>query len=142
MSHEPLARGISFVPIDLQHLVRVASEYRLRAYAPHSKFQVGAAVVVADGSIYGGCNIENASFGATVCAERVAIFAAVAAGHQQIGAMAVIADTPEPVSPCGICRQVLAEFAQDDKIVIRQANLGESVRDSKLAELLPLAFRF
>ena len=87
-----------------------------------------------------GCNIENASFGATVCAERVAIFAAVAAGQRQIKALAVIADTPEPVAPCGLCRQVLQEFGADCQVIM--ANLTGEYRVLTMAQLLPYAFEF
>ena len=93
-------------------LLQSAKSARDAAYAPYSNFKVGAAVLAGDGRIFTGCNIENASFGASMCAERVAIFAAVAAGQRQIQALAVIADTPQPVIPCGLCLQVLAEFSR------------------------------
>ena len=96
-----------------QQLLDQARRAREHAYAPYSNFKVGAAVLTAAGEIFSGCNIENASLGATICAERVAIFTAVAAGCRDLTALAVIADTPEPVAPCGLCRQVLAEFSPD-----------------------------
>ena len=96
-----------------QQLLDQARRAREAAYAPYSNFKVGAAVLTAAGEIFSGCNIENASLGATICAERVAIFTAVAAGCRALTALAVIADTPDPVAPCGLCCQVLAEFNPD-----------------------------
>lgn len=122
-------------------LVQRAASAREAAYAPYSSdFKVGAAVLAGDGRIFTGCNIENASFGASMCAERVAIFAAVAAGQRQIQALAVIADTPQPVIPCGLCLQVLVEFSWDCQVIT--ANLMEQYRLFKLEELLPHAFEF
>ena len=97
---------------------------------------MGAAVLTADGQIFTGCNIENASFGASMCAERVAIFTAVAAGQRQIKALAVIADTPQPVAPCGLCRQVLSEFSPDCRVIM--ANMQDEYHVVKMADLLPL----
>lgn len=91
-------------------LVKAAWQAREQAYAPYSKFPVGAALLAADGRIFIGCNVENLSYGLTQCAERVAIGAAVAAGARAFLAVAVVADTGVPISPCGACRQVLAEF--------------------------------
>jgi cytidine deaminase len=121
-------------------LVEHAASAREAAYAPYSNFKVGAAVLTANGQIFTGCNIENASFGATMCAERVAIFAAVAAGQRQLQALAVIADTPQPVIPCGLCLQVLAEFSRQCRIIT--ANLVEEYRLFKLEQLLPQVFEF
>lgn len=121
------------------NLLAAARQAREAAYAPYSGFKVGAAVLTADGHIFTGCNIENASFGATVCAERVAIFTAVAAGQRQIKALAVIADTPQPVSPCGLCRQVLAEFSPDCQVIM--ANLAGEYQILTLEQLLPSAFK-
>ncbi len=115
---------------------RTAREY---AYAPYSGFRVGAAVLTADGRIFGGANIENASLGATVCAERVAIWQAVAAGQRRLVALAVLADTPTPVAPCGLCRQVLQEFAEPDCQVVL-ANLQGQFQVVPFDQLLPLAF--
>jgi len=123
-----------------QQLLDQARRAREHAYAPYSRFTVGAAVLTATGRIFSGCNIENASLGATICAERVAIFRAVAAGHRDLTALAVIADTPEPVAPCGLCRQVLAEFNPD--CLVLMANTAGRTRLANLKELLPLAFRW
>jgi cytidine deaminase len=122
-----------------QQLLDQARRARERAYAPYSNFTVGAAVLTAAGEIFSGCNIENASLGATICAERVAIFAAVAAGHRDLTALAVVAGTAEPVAPCGLCRQVLAEFSPDCRVIM--ANNAGHIRLANLKELLPLAFR-
>jgi cytidine deaminase len=120
-------------------LIEAARQARAQAYAPYSNFQVGAAVLTSDGEIFSGCNIENTSFGATICAERVAIFQAVAAGRRHFTALAVIADTLEPVPPCGLCRQVLAEFSPNCQVLM--ANLKGEWRLALLHELLPLSFR-
>ena len=118
-----------------EDLIAVAWEARERAYAPYSNFKVGAALLSADGQVFQGCNVENISYGLTVCAERVAIGAAVAQGVTRFDKVAVVADTKEPVSPCGACRQVLAEFGVKTIIL---ANKQGSVEFS-LEELLPRA---
>jgi cytidine deaminase len=122
-----------------QQLLDQARRARETAYAPYSHFTVGAAVLTATGEIFSGGNIENASLGATICAERVAIFTAVAAGCRDLTTLAVIADTPDPVAPCGLCRQVLAEFSPDCRVLM--ANTAGRVQLANLKELLPLAFR-
>ncbi len=123
----------------IQKLLAVARQAREAAYAPYSgDFQVGAAVLTADGQIFTGCNIENASFGASMCAERVAIFTAVAAGQRQIKALAVIADTPQPITPCGLCRQVLSEFSPDCQVIMANVNGRVSGIDSGAAPPLSL----
>ena len=116
-------------------LIAAAWEARDNAYAPYSDFKVGAALLGAKGGVFAGCNVENISYGLTNCAERVAIGAAVAAGIRLFEKVAVVADTAVPISPCGACRQVLAEFGV--KIVIL-ANRTESVMFS-LEELIPRA---
>jgi cytidine deaminase len=134
--------GVGFSMLDetrRQQLIDAARLAREAAYAPYSNFKVGAAVLTATGEIFSGGNIENASFGATICAERVAIFTAIAGGCRDLTYLAVIADTPEPVAPCGLCRQVLAEFSPDCRIIM--ANLSGQWRMVNLKELLPLAFR-
>ena len=108
------------------------------SYAPYSRFAVGAAVLAGDGRIYSGGNIENASFGLSCCAERVAIFAAVAAGNRSIAALAVYTPTLEPTSPCGACRQVLFEFGPEASVVCLCD--GERRIETTVAKLLPRAF--
>ena len=120
-----------------EKLLQAALAAREKAYAPYSHFLVGAAVLAADGKIYTGCNVENASYGLTCCAERNAIFAAVGAGNRQLQALCVVGDTAEPISPCGACRQVMAEF---NIPVIYLANLKGNVKQVTLAELLPYSF--
>jgi cytidine deaminase len=123
---------------DADRLVTAARQARERAVAPYSNFKVGAALEAADGTIITGCNIENASYGLTICAERVAMFKALSEGHRRFTRMAVVADTVAPTSPCGACRQVLWEFGHDLEIVL--ANLTEVTGRHQMAELLPLAF--
>ena len=123
---------------DADRLVLAARQARERAVAPYSNFKVGAALETADGTIVTGCNIENASYGLTICAERVAMFKALSEGHRRFTRMAVVADTVAPTSPCGACRQVLWEFGHDLEIVL--ANLTEVTGRHQMAELLPLAF--
>jgi len=123
-----------------EKLISEARKAREQAYAPYSdNFKVGAAALTEEGEIFTGCNIENASFGATICAERVAVFKAVASGHRKIRAVAVVAGTPDPISPCGICRQVIAEFGADAEILM--ANTAGDASVSNMQELLPLAFK-
>lgn len=118
-------------------LLKAACEARKRAYVPYSHFPVGAAVLADSGRIYTGCNIENASYGLTVCAERTAIFQAIAAGEKRLTALAVVADTPGPTAPCGACRQVMAEFHVE---TVTMANISGESRTIKFNELLPYAF--
>ena len=118
-------------------LIKKAEEARNNAYAPYSKFAVGAALLTKNGKIYTGCNIENASYGLTVCAERNALFAAVGAGERKFTALCVVGDTEEPISPCGACRQVMAEFKVPCIIL---ANLQGDVKEYTLEELLPYGF--
>jgi hypothetical protein len=122
---------------ELQKLIQAAIEMRKQSYSPYSNFAVGAAVLSNDGYIYGGCNIENVSYGLTNCAERTAIFNAVSDGKRNISAIAVVADTDRPCSPCGACRQVIGEF----KIpCIIMANLKGEYKKVTLEELLPFSF--
>ena len=118
-------------------LIAEAKRVREFAYCPYSKFAVGAAVLGASGEIYGGCNIENASFSVTNCAERTAIFKAISSGEEDILAIAVVAEGVNPVPPCGACRQVIAEFNIPH---ILMANLADEVKEMTLEELLPGAF--
>ena len=117
-------------------LISAATAARLEAYAPYSNFKVGAALLAKDGRVFTGCNVENLSYGLTICAERNAIFAAVAAGVREFEAIAVVADTRESVSPCGACRQVMAEFG-DFKIIA--ATLDGRTFKSTVGALLPRA---
>ncbi len=119
-------------------LIDAASEARDRAYAPYSDFPVGAALLTTDGEIVPGCNIEIASIGATTCAERNAIHQAVGAGHRSFKALCVITDIDPPGAPCGICRQVLAEFC--DHLPILLINPAGDRRHTTLDELLPMRF--
>ncbi|WP_455657059.1 cytidine deaminase [Phascolarctobacterium sp.] len=118
-------------------LLAAALAARENAYAPYSKFKVGAAVEIADGHIFTGCNVENASYGLTCCAERNAVFAAIGSGARSFKALCVVADTEEPVAPCGACRQVLAEFPFE-KIIL--ANCKGLTKVMTVAELLPYGF--
>ncbi len=119
-------------------LVTRARAMRARAYAPYSKYFVGAAILGKDGKIYEGCNIENASYGGTVCAERVAVFNAVAAGCREFQAIAITTGGEKPAPPCGFCLQVLSEFSQNLPILL-SAPTGDVVH-TDLTKLLPFAF--
>ena len=123
-----------------KELIHSALEAREKAYCPYSNFKVGAAILFEDGKIYTGSNIENASFGATNCAERTAIFKGVHEGNREIKAVAVVGDTNAYTYPCGICRQVLAEFAFDMDIPVIVAKSKENYRVHKLSEILPYDF--
>ena len=121
--------------MEFEALVEAAWQARERAYAPYSEFTVGASLLAADGRIFRGCNVENLSYGLTICAERVAIGTAIAAGARDFVAMAVVAETAVPVSPCGACRQVMVEFGVP-KVLL--ANRTERL-EFTLEELLPRA---
>jgi cytidine deaminase len=118
-------------------LIAAARAAQARAYAPYSQFRVGAALQAADGSIFSGCNVENASFGLTICAERAAICAAVAAGANRFRRAVVVSDVDPPAAPCGACRQVLAEFGLD--LPIEGVGPQRTVT-WQLSDLLPAAF--
>jgi len=124
--------------IDWRRLAAAAKAASARAHCPYSRFAVGAAVQAGDGSIAHGCNVENASFGLTVCAERNAVFRAVADGATSIVALLLYTPTPAPVTPCGACRQVIAEFGRG--ATIRCICDGPGVSEYTLGELLPGAF--
>lgn len=126
--------------VDYSNLIQKAIDARENAYVPYSNFKVGAAVLTEDNKIYAGCNIENASYGATNCAERTAIFKAVSEGHTKIKAIAVIGDTATYTYPCGICRQVIVEFAIDKDIDIILVKNEKEYIIKKLDEILPGAF--
>ncbi len=119
-------------------LIEAAREARSRAVAPHSRFQVGAALETASGEIITGCNVESASYGLTVCAERVAVWKALSEGAREFTRMAVVADTTPLTNPCGACRQVLWEQCGDIEIVL--ANLNGEAETIQLAALLPRPF--
>lgn len=121
-----------------RQLVDAAASARLNAHAPYSKFFVGAALLTEDGSIFSGCNVENASYGLTICAERVAIGSAVAAGHHAFKAICVIAENA--VSPCGACRQVIHEFGSETIVLLAGASDGRVQKKFSIAELLPESF--
>ena len=123
--------------LEIQKLMDYAIKARENAYSPYSHFAVGAALLCEDGTLYEGCNIENASYGLTNCAERTAIFKAVSEGHIKFKALAVVADTEGPCAPCGACRQVMAEF----KIpLIILGNLMGNIKIVTIEELLPFSF--
>jgi cytidine deaminase len=122
-----------------QGLIQAATKARERAHAPYSKFKVGAALMTKDGKVYTGCNLENASYGASVCAERNAVASAVAAGDKDFTLLAIITQTTPPAAPSGLCRQVLVEFCDDLPIILCNPQ-GEIVRTT-LRELQPLPFQ-
>ena len=123
--------------LEIQKLMDCAIKARENAYSPYSHFAVGAVLLCEDGTLYEGCNIENASYGLTNCAERTAIFKAVSEGHIKFKALAVVADTEGPCAPCGACRQVMAEF----KIpLIIMGNLMGNIKIVTIEELLPFSF--
>lgn len=118
-------------------LVKIAQEARENAYAPYSKFKVGAALETKTGKIYTGANVENSSFGLSMCAERIAIFKAVSEGEKEFKRLAIVADTKDVVFPCGACRQVMSEFGNFEVIL---SNLNGEVKLTSVEKLLPGAF--
>jgi cytidine deaminase len=122
----------------LQQLIEAAKSARLRSIAPFSNFLVGAAVKTAEGKVYTGCNVESASYGLTVCAERVAIWKALSEGERQFIELAIVADTESLTPPCGTCRQIIWEFAKNATIVL--GNLRGETQVVSIRELLPRAF--
>jgi len=127
------------IAVTTDELIELATKARRKAYTPYSGFPVGAALLTTTGRVYTGCNIENSSFSLTLCAERVAVASAIAAGETGFAALAVVADIPGTVTPCGACRQFLAEFG-DMEIIM--ANLKGERRTQSLLELLPEPFSF
>lgn len=123
--------------LEIQKLMDCAIKARENAYSPYSHFAVGAALLCEDGTLFEGCNIENASYGLTNCAERTAIFKAVSEGHIKFKALAVVADTEGPCAPCGACRQVMAEFKIS---LIIMGNLMGNIKIVTIEELLPFSF--
>jgi cytidine deaminase len=121
-----------------KELIDAAADVRERAYAPYSNFRVGAAVETDDGDIYTGCNVESASYGLTVCAERVAIWKGISRGVTKFGRIAVVVDTEELTPPCGVCRQIIWEFCGDVPVIL--SNLHGKSETIQMSELLPRAF--
>ncbi|MGM9922879.1 MAG: cytidine deaminase [Bacillus sp. (in: firmicutes)] len=122
-----------------KQLMEEAKKAREKAYVPYSNFKVGAALLTKDGKVYHGCNIENAAYSLCNCAERTALFAAYAKEDKEFSALAVVADTKRPVSPCGACRQVIAELCPKD-MVVYLTNLHGDVQEITVDQLLPGAF--
>jgi len=120
-------------------LIAAARAAQARAYAPYSNFQVGAALESENGDVFTGCNVENASYGLTICAERAAVFAAVQAGARRFRRAVVVSDTDPPAAPCGACRQVLSDLFGGEAEVI-MANLQGTIETKKVRELLPIPF--
>ncbi len=121
-----------------QKLIEAAKLARTRAYAPYSNFQVGAAVESENGDIYIGCNVESASYGLTVCAERVAIWKGISCGETRFTQIAVVVDTEDLTPPCGVCRQIIWEFCGDVPVIL--SNLDGKTETLMMSELLPRAF--
>ncbi|MBM7559689.1 cytidine deaminase [Marinitoga litoralis] len=124
-------------PEKIELLYEKAKEAMNKSYSPYSKFKVGAALITKSGKIYTGTNIENASYGLSMCAERTAIFKAVSEGEKDFETLVVIADTDGPVSPCGACRQVIAEFGVDEIVL---TNLKKDFKIMSVEDLLPYGF--
>ena len=124
--------------MSVSELIDAARQARRHAHAAYSNFKVGAALETADGTIVTGCNVENATYGLTICAERVAMFKALSEGHRTFRRIAVVADTQAPTPPCGACRQILWEFGGDLEVVL--ANLDRETGRHQLGTLLPLPF--
>lgn len=122
----------------LTQLISEATKVREQAYAPYSQYKVGAAVLGKSGKIYTGCNVENASYGAAICAERSAVVKAVSEGERSFAALAVVTDGEQPGAPCGICRQFLSEFGLDLPIIL--ANLRGKIIESNLRQYFPAPF--
>lgn len=131
--------------MDTDALIKIASDARARAYTPYSHFRVGAALLAKSGKVYTGCNIENVAYSPTLCAERVAIGMAIAAGEApgSFVAIAVVGDDAEPSTPCGVCRQVLAELAPGARVIMAAApEKGHGQLEMAVEELLPHGFTF
>jgi len=125
--------------VDNKILIDYAVKAKENAYAPYSNFCVGAALLSKSGKVYTGCNVENASFGATNCAERTAVFKAVSEGETEFEKIAIVSSSDEFTYPCGICRQVLSEFMTDGSIVLYSEK--EGIKEIDIKEILPYGFR-
>ncbi len=125
--------------VDMKHLIEAARDARQRAYAPYSSYPVGAALLASSGKVYTGCNIENASYGLTICAERVALGTAVAAGEREFDAIVIAGGEGEPSMPCGACRQFMTEWGKPEMQVVIVSGQGHR-RDLTLGDLFPHAF--
>lgn len=125
--------------METKQLIGEAAKAQKQAYVPYSRFPVGAALLTADGVVYHGCNIENAAYSVCNCAERTALFSAFSKGDREFAALAVIADTDRPVSPCGACRQVIAELCPKEMKVVLANNKGD-MKEVTVEQLLPYAF--
>lgn len=126
--------------VSIEKLSKIANDMLDMAYVPYSKFPVGAALVTKEGTVYTGCNIENASYPLTNCAERTAVFKAVSEGEKDFQMLVVTGDTEGPISPCGACRQVLVEFCDPDMPVVLTNKKGD-IKETTVSELLPGAFK-
>lgn len=125
--------------VENKKLIQEAKKARGNAYAPYSKFKVGAALLTKKDKVYTGANVENSSYGLSMCAERVALFGAVSSGEKEFSKLAIVADTKEPVTPCGACRQILLEFCDDLEII--SATIKGKVKRYTLKELYPFPFK-
>ncbi len=124
---------------DYQFLINSAMDARTKAYAPYSKFRVGAALLGKNGQIFTGCNIENASFSATNCGERTAFYNAIVSGITEFEAIAIVSDSTDYIAPCGVCRQVMVEFCQPD-FQILMCKADGSYNQLSLSDLMPMSF--
>ncbi len=134
-----MARASGKKSVDEKKLIQKATEARRKAYAPYSEFKVGSAILTQKGKVHTGANVECASYGLTACAERVALYQAVVSGERKLKKIAIVADAPDPITPCGLCRQVLAEFGENLEVIC--ANLQGKVKRYKLKQLLPFRFK-
>ena len=124
--------------MDDRELINIAEKAMRYAYAPYSKFKVGAAILTNENKVYYGCNIENSSYGGTVCAERIAIFKAVSEGERKISKIAIVSSSNDLTYPCGICRQILAEFMPEGKVILKDKEGG--IKSYTVDELMPYRF--
>lgn len=132
-------RYLKSIPDEIKDILIKAKQAQGKAFAPYSKFKVGVALLTDDNNVYTGCNIENASYSLTICAERVAIFKAISEGATNIKLIAIIGQTEEPISPCGACRQVMAELASGAKVILSNFDMTKVI-ETDVEELLPYRF--